>query len=148
MSLATDLADIKVNPPIRRDEDRKAVLQAIREGKIDFLATDHAPHTEEEKQCGACGISGLDLYGHMVAWLLFKEEIPVENIYKMCCERPRQFLSHFMDLNLLPLSLSILKREETIADRYNFKSKGKYSPYHGMKFPGHAYLYDLHEGEK
>ncbi len=54
----------KVNPPLRRDEDRQAVLQALESGVIDMLCTDHAPHAAYEKEVAfaeaPCGISGLD----------------------------------------------------------------------------------------
>lgn len=65
----------KMNPPLRSPEDREALLEGLRDGTIDFIATDHAPHTEEEKQqtmsLAPFGIVGLEtafplLYTHFV----------------------------------------------------------------------------------
>ncbi|MBX3270090.1 MAG: dihydroorotase [Sandaracinaceae bacterium] len=54
----------KVNPPLRSEEDREAVLEALRDGTIDCIATDHAPHSSLEKDCeldeAAFGINGLE----------------------------------------------------------------------------------------
>ena len=59
-----------VNPPLRTKADREALLEALREGVIDALATDHAPHTPAEKERGASGFPGLDAYGAFAAGLL------------------------------------------------------------------------------
>jgi dihydroorotase len=50
----------RVNPPLRGEEDRQALVEAILDGTIDAIATDHAPHTEEDKAKGAPGFSGLE----------------------------------------------------------------------------------------
>lgn len=60
----------QVNPPIRGHDDRTAVFEAFSQGEIDFLATDHAPHTIAEKQKGMSGIPHLDSYGRWVGCLL------------------------------------------------------------------------------
>ncbi len=52
--------DYRVNPPIRTQQDVDALVQAIREGVVDAIATDHAPHTQEEKAAGAAGMIGLE----------------------------------------------------------------------------------------
>ncbi|KJD51885.1 dihydroorotase, partial [Bacillus amyloliquefaciens] len=65
----------KMNPPLRSPEDREALLEGLTDGTIDFIATDHAPHTEDEKQqtmsLAPFGIVGLEtafplLYTHFV----------------------------------------------------------------------------------
>jgi dihydroorotase len=50
----------RVNPPLRTEEDRRAVIAAILDGTIDTIATDHAPHTEADKAAGAPGFTGLE----------------------------------------------------------------------------------------
>lgn len=50
---------LKMNPPLRSEEDRKAVFDALLDGTIDWAESDHAPHTEEDKEKGASGIPGL-----------------------------------------------------------------------------------------
>lgn len=49
-----------VNPPIRGEQDRRALIEGIKNGTVDVIATDHAPHTAEDKANGACGFSGLE----------------------------------------------------------------------------------------
>ena len=52
--------DLKVNPPIRKEKDKKALLDMIKKGYVDAIATDHAPHTKEEKKAGKPGFIGLE----------------------------------------------------------------------------------------
>lgn len=52
--------DYRVNPPIRQQEDVDALIAAIQNGTVDAIATDHAPHTDEEKENGAAGMIGLE----------------------------------------------------------------------------------------
>src|SRR5262249_10941624 len=54
---------MQMNPPLRSPADREAMVEALRDGTIDYLATDHAPHTVAEKLKGASGQPHLDTYG-------------------------------------------------------------------------------------
>ena len=85
----------QVNPPIRGREDRRALLEAFAAGEIDFLATDHAPHTVEEKRGGMSGIPHLDSFGRWVGCLL---ELGVEPriIGLAASHRPGAFLNAFL----------------------------------------------------
>lgn len=56
----SDRNDLKVNPPIRKEKDRLALLDMIKKGYVDCIATDHAPHTKEEKENGKPGFIGLE----------------------------------------------------------------------------------------
>ena len=58
--LKQDSGDFKMNPPIRKKADQEALIEGICDGPIDMIATDHAPHTLEDKQNGAPGFSGLE----------------------------------------------------------------------------------------
>lgn len=66
----------KVNPPLRSEDDRQAMIEALEDGTIDILATDHAPHAEHEKEVefdiAPCGISGLDT-AFAVTWGLVQD---------------------------------------------------------------------------
>ena len=57
-------ADAKMSPPLRTEDDRQAVIEGLRDGTINIIATDHAPHHEDDKRCGlscaAFGIVGLE----------------------------------------------------------------------------------------
>jgi len=63
---------LQMNPPLRSPADRTAMLEALRDGTADFLATDHAPHTVAEKLAGVSGQPHLDTFGPFVTWLLLE----------------------------------------------------------------------------
>jgi dihydroorotase len=133
---------LKMNPPLRGPETRKALLKAFLQGKVPFLATDHAPHTLEEKlgENPPSGIPLLDTYGLFVTWLLKEAGAKPEVIYSACCDRPAQFLSledrgHLRpgaraDAVVLDLGTPHEMRAEDIA------TKCAWSPFEGFTFPG------------
>lgn len=86
----------QMNPPIRKETDRQALLEAFKKGEIDFLATDHAPHSPEEKNKGTSGLTGLDTYAGFVSWLLVNEGVDPRIIAKCCSENPGSFFNHFL----------------------------------------------------
>jgi len=61
---------LECNPPIRSEHDRRFLLEALREGLVDILATDHAPHTLDDKRRGAAGMPHLDTLGAFTGWLM------------------------------------------------------------------------------
>jgi dihydroorotase len=86
----------QMNPPIRAKLDQEAMLNAARAGVIDYLATDHAPHSEEEKRKGTSGLTGLDSYGAFVTWLLKEQNFTPERVALMCAENPGRFSNQFL----------------------------------------------------
>lgn len=87
---------MQMNPPIRGTQDRDAMLWAARQGDIDFLATDHAPHSLEEKLKGTSGLTGLDSYGAFVTWLLREKNFTPQRIALMAAENPGGFTNRFL----------------------------------------------------
>jgi dihydroorotase len=131
----------KMNPPLRSKEDREALIEGIRDGTIDMIATDHAPHSADEKSKGleksAFGIVGLEtafsvLYTHLVK----KEIISLEKLIELLAINPRKRFN-------IPLGNDYtvwdLKHEEEISSE-NFLSKGKATPFEGMKVFGKCVL--------
>lgn len=127
----------KMNPPLRSKEDRQALIEGVLDGTIDMIATDHAPHSFEEKSRGLekslMGISGIEtafpiLYTHLVK----TGKVPLERIIEMLTDSPRKRFG-FKEV--------ALKEGETadfcvfdLEDKYKitsdfFKSKGKSSPF-------------------
>ena len=82
----------KVNPPLRTDGDVEAIIEALNDGTIDAIATDHAPHTEEDKNvefaAAPFGILGLETaLGLSVSELVNKHGMKVYDVFaKLCCE--------------------------------------------------------------
>ena len=71
----------KVNPPIRTDKDVKALVEAIKDGTVTCIGTDHAPHTAEEKEKGAAGMVGLETaFAACYTKLCRMEGLPMEHL--------------------------------------------------------------------
>ncbi|MDE2312240.1 MAG: dihydroorotase [Patescibacteria group bacterium] len=134
----------QVNPPIRQArENRLALIQALREGDIDYLATDHAPHTLEEKQRGTSGMPHLDTYGPFAAWLMKEQKFTPQDIARVCSFNPGQFFGQFTDNKYGRIepgfegSLTVLDMQKPVTITKNMlKTKCGWSPFEGIKLPG------------
>jgi dihydroorotase len=135
----------KVNPPLRTEEDVQALIEGLKDGVIDAIATDHAPHTLADKNCGlelaAFGISGFETALGCLMGLVHQGEINIPQlISKLTCE-PAKVIGRNGELGTLkagtPANITILDPDrEWIVDSRNFASKGKNTPYDGYKFKG------------
>jgi dihydroorotase len=135
----------KVNPPLRTEEDIRALIKGLKDGVIDAIATDHAPHTPADKNCGpelaAFGISGFETAFGCLMGLVHQGEISLTQlISKLTCE-PAKVIGRNGELGTLkagaPANITILDPDrEWIVDSRNFASKGKNTPYDGYKFKG------------
>lgn len=89
-------ADYRMNPPLRTEEDRIAVLEGILDGTIDCIVTDHAPHTPEEKQDffhAPNGVIGMETSLAAVLTLYHEGKLTLSDISRLMSERPREILS-------------------------------------------------------
>jgi len=135
----------KVNPPLRTEEDVQALIEGLKGGVIDAIATDHAPHTLADKNCGlelaAFGISGFETALGCLMSLVHEGKIDLTMLLsKLTCE-PAKVISRNGELGTLkagtPANITILDPDrEWIVDSRNFASKGKNTPYDGYKFKG------------
>jgi dihydroorotase len=135
----------KVNPPLRTKEDVQALIEGLKDGVIDAIATDHAPHTLADKNCGlelaAFGISGFETAFSCLMGLVHQGEISLTQLLsKLTCE-PAKVIGRNGELGTLkagaPANITILDPDrEWIVDSRNFASKGKNTPYDGYKFKG------------
>lgn len=150
--IISDDPNYKMNPPLRAKEDQKALLEGLLDGTIDFIATDHAPHAEEEKAQGFLhapfGIVGLEtvfplLYTHLVKTgtlslnqlVDYLTVIPA-NVFNLPYGRLEENLP--ADIVLVDLE------NETIIDKHDFLSKGKNTPFHDWKVFGEPVLTIVH----
>ena len=82
----------KVNPPLRKRDDRQALFMAIKKGAIDIVASDHAPHTVDEKQeefeYAPSGMPGVETTVPLLLDLAHKKHLTVGEVVKRVCERP------------------------------------------------------------
>jgi dihydroorotase len=135
----------KVNPPLRTEEDVQALIEGLKDGVIDAIATDHAPHTLADKNCGlelaAFGISGFETALGCLMSLVHEGKIGLTMLLsKLTCE-PAKVIGRNGELGTLkagaPANITILDPDrEWIVDSRNFASKGKNTPYDGYKFKG------------
>jgi dihydroorotase len=134
---------MQMNPPLRSPADRAAMLEALRDGTADYLATDHAPHTLAEKERGVSGQPHLDTYGPFVTWLLVEQGFTPERIAAICSANPGTFVNPYQKEKwgrLLPgyvgsLTVLDLKKPTTVR-REDLKTKCGWSPFEGVTFPG------------
>ena len=127
----------KMNPPIRGPEDRQALLDGIIDGTIDMIATDHAPHSEEEKGKGLAGSSfgivGIETAFPVLYTYLVKPGIlPLEKLIDLLANNPRKRFG-------IPLGedYTVWDLEKMFAvDPEEFLSMGKATPFAGMKAYG------------
>ncbi len=135
----------KVNPPLRTKEDVQALIKGLNDGVIDAIATDHAPHTLADKNCGlelaAFGISGLETAFGCLVSLVHQGKISLTQlISKLTCE-PAKVIGRNGELGTLkagaPANITIFDADrEWIVNSRNFASKGKNTPYDGYQFKG------------
>ncbi len=135
----------KVNPPLRTKEDVQALIKGLKDGVIDAIATDHAPHTLADKNCepelAAFGISGFETALGCLMSLVHQGAISLTQlISKLTCE-PAKVIGRNGELGTLkagaPANITILDPErEWIVNSRNFASKDKNTPYDGYKFKG------------
>ncbi|TFH02164.1 MAG: dihydroorotase [Calditrichales bacterium] len=88
----------KMNPPLRSDADRQALIEGLKDGTIDAIATDHAPHSIEEKEAeyiyAPFGITGLETaIGLIFSELFEKKVLNLDDIYRLCVSNPRKILN-------------------------------------------------------
>ena len=88
-----DTCDYRVNPPIRTADDVQALIDAIRSGVVDAIATDHAPHSEEDKLKGMAGMVGSETaFGVCYTKLCKEEGLPLELLSHLMSTRPAEIL--------------------------------------------------------
>ena len=91
---------LQMNPPLRGREDRLAMIEALRSGEIDYLATDHAPHSLEEKRKGTSGVPHLDTYGAFTTWLMAEHGFTAQQIARVCAANPGRFVRPYLPQEL------------------------------------------------
>ncbi|GGJ55331.1 dihydroorotase [Anoxybacillus voinovskiensis] len=137
-------ANFKMNPPLRSKEDREALMEGLLDGTIDFIATDHAPHTEAEKQEGMelapFGIVGLEtafplLYTHFVETNRWTLKQLIDWFTKKPAEAFRLEKGKLAVGAKADITVIDVQTEQTI-DPATFVSKGKNTPFVGWTCKG------------
>lgn len=138
----------KMNPPIRSREDRAALIAGIQDGTIEVVATDHAPHTADEKARGlagsAMGIVGLECaFPLLYKYLVLPGVITLETLIDRMSVAPRRIFA--LGGGTLspggPADFTVLDlASEHVIDPATFLSKGRATPFAGWQVRGRAVL--------
>jgi len=135
----------KVNPPLRTEKDKEALLQALKDGVIDAIATDHAPHTIQDKAYefnkAAFGISGLETALGVLLGLVHQGRLDLLTLISKLTTEPARVLPLLQNLGTLkvgaPADVVIFDPDlEWVVNPDTFTSKGKNSPWAGCTLKG------------
>ncbi len=144
----------KVNPPIREEADKQAILEGLKDGTLDCIVTDHAPHHEDDKNVeynfAAFGISGIETsFGFAVTYLYKAGVLTLPELAERMSAAPARILGleggeikvgGVADLTIADLD------EKWVVDPARFVSKGKNNPFKGYELFG-AVKYTIVDGE-
>lgn len=131
----------KMNPPLRSKEDREALIKGITDGTIDMIATDHAPHSEEEKSRGleksAFGVVGLETaFGVLYTGLVKKGIITLEKLIELMAINPRARFNIPIGDDFTVWALD----EKYTVNPDEFLSMGKATPFDKAEVYGKCYV--------
>jgi dihydroorotase len=132
----------RVNPPLRSSSDREAIQRALVDGVADMIATDHAPHTPEDKAQGACGLIGLETaLGLVLTYFVRERRVTVADAVRAMCVRP----AHVFGLpggslaEGQPADAVLIDPDEQWQVRgADFASLSRNTPYEGWQLRGRA----------
>ena len=127
----------KMNPPLRSPEDREALILGLQDGTIDMIATDHAPHSQEEKSKGldgsSFGIVGIETAFALLYTYLVKENvISMERLIDLLVYAPRKRFNIPLGCDFSIWDL----RQSYIIEPENFQSQGRSTPFEGWRVWG------------
>ncbi|MBI4210596.1 MAG: dihydroorotase family protein [Candidatus Diapherotrites archaeon] len=135
---------MKCNPSIKSPADREALWRGLKAGDIDIVATDHAPHTPEEKARGywdcPSGIPGVETMMPLLLDSVARGKIPLGRVVEACCEKPAEifgwkakgFIREGLDADII-----VVDMEKTWkVDNEKLFTRAGYSPFNGRKLKG------------
>jgi len=139
---------LKVAPPIRTEDDRRALIQAVKEGTIDCIATDHAPHTIEDKETtfdlASFGMIGLEsCFGAVHKVLMDQEGLQLEDVIALLTAKPRAIMGFDPDLFTLgrAAEINVIDADkEWTFEREHVRSRSINSPFYGEPLKGKVEL--------
>lgn len=144
----------KVNPPVREDKDRKAILKGLKDGTLDCIVTDHAPHSEKDKaveyNLAAFGMSGIETsFALSYTYLVKTGVLTLPELAARMSYNPANILN--LDGGELkegaPADITVADlNEKFVIDSKKFLSKGKNTPFNGYEVYGKV-LYTIVDGE-
>lgn len=148
-----DEGRFKMNPPIRSAADRDALIQGIKDGTIEVIATDHAPHSRLEKTKGLAGSSmgvvGLETsFAAVNTYMVQAGHISLEKLVEIMSINPRKIfgLDRGIKIGQKADFTVVDTRKQWVVDPADFVSAGKFTPFEGVKLTGDVLL-TAYDGE-
>ena len=144
----------KVNPPIREEIDKQAILEGLKDGTLDCIVTDHAPHHADDKNVeynlAAFGISGIETsFGFAITYLYKAGVLTLPELAERMSYNPAKILGleggEIKEGEVADFAIASLDEEWTV-DSSKFLSKGKNTPFNGYKLNG-VVKYTVVDGE-
>ncbi|MGA1489216.1 MAG: dihydroorotase [Planctomycetota bacterium] len=133
---------LQMNPPLRTPEDRRALIEGLRRGAIDIIATDHAPHSIEENERGISGVPLLDTFAPFLGWLAEEEGFDWAVLVERAARRPAEIFRDFLPARYGALEVGcsagfvVLDPESPWTVRNgDIRSRAGWSPFEGHTFP-------------
>lgn len=135
---------LKVFPSIKSEHNRKRLFDALREGIIEIVSTDHAPHRPEEKRLpfakSPAGISSVDLLLPLMTTLVARGEFSLDDVVALCASNPAR-IHRLIDKGAMktgwPADLAIIDLEKRwTVEEEDFLSRASVSPYVGLELQG------------
>lgn len=142
--ILNDNANFKMNPPLRSKEDQNALIEGLQDGTIDFIATDHAPHSENEKALGFLqapfGIVGLETaFPLLYSYLVKKGTLTLNQLIDFLTIKPAEVFNlpygRLAEGQIADLTLIDLRKQETV-NKEKFYSKSTNTPFEGWEVTG------------
>ena len=144
IALDSSISNYRVNPPIRERKDIECIINAIKNGVVDCISTDHAPHTEDDKERGAPGMVGLETsFSICYTTLVKNNNISLNKLSSLMSKRPSEILG--MNKGLISIGkdgdMVLVDLDKTFTvDSKNFVSKGKNTPFEGREYYGEVVM--------
>ena len=131
----------KMNPPLRSREDRDALIEGIKDGTIDMIATDHAPHSVEEKAKGLekslMGVVGLETaFSVLYTELVLKGVITLEKLVELMCINPKKRFGFDLEDGFTVFEVS----KTYVINPQEFVTKGRATPFEDKEVYGKCVL--------
>ena len=143
----------KMNPPIRSAADRDALIKGVQDGTIQIIATDHAPHSDEEKLKGLeksnMGVVGLETsFAAMNTYMVKRGYITMEKLVELMSINPRKIFGLDTGIKIGQKADFVLvdPDKEFVVDPQTFATKGRFTPFEGRTLYGDVLL-TVYNGE-
>lgn len=143
----------KMNPPIRSAADRDALIKGVQDGTIQIIATDHAPHSDEEKLKGLeksnMGVVGLETsFAAMNTYMVKRGYITMEKLAELMSINPRKIFGLDSGIKIGQKADFVLvdPDKEFVVDPQSFATKGRFTPFEGRTLYG-SILLTVYNGE-